>query len=62
MPFIISGRTNFEHGWDDPICLVCENKDEEVGVHMFLSQEECHKTNNCPKVVNVTKNETKGEC
>ena len=61
-PFEVTGVTNFEHGWDDPICLVCENKDEEVGVHFFLSQEDCNKTNNCPKAKNVTNTVPPGAC
>jgi hypothetical protein len=29
-PWKISAITNYNVGWNDPVCIVCENKDEKV--------------------------------
>jgi len=30
-PWKINALTNYIAGWKDPVCVVCENKDEKVG-------------------------------
>jgi hypothetical protein len=30
-PWTINAVSNFVVGWNDPVCVVCENKDEKVG-------------------------------
>ena len=35
-PFRISAFTDFEKGWTDPVCVMCENIDEKVGVEVSI--------------------------
>ena len=44
--FRISAITDFTSGWNDPVCVVCENKDEKVGIEITIDQLPC--TSNCP--------------
>ena len=30
-PWKISAVANYVTGWNDPVCIVCENKDENLG-------------------------------
>lgn len=39
--FNISAITNFPDGWIDPLCLICENKDEIVSVQIEVDQLSC---------------------
>jgi hypothetical protein len=48
-PWTINAVSNFVVGWNDPVCVVCENKDEKVGFQMQIDQLPCTATNNCPK-------------
>ena len=48
-PWTISAVSNYNLGWDDPVCIVCENEDKKVGVEMTISQLPCTATKNCPK-------------
>jgi len=62
-PFGMFANTNFPDGWIDPLCLVCKNDDEIVSVQIEMSQLSCGQSNNCPKIVNVTKQAIeKGQC
>jgi len=47
-PWNIGAITNYVTGWNDPVCIVCENKDEKVGFQMQIDQLPCTTTNNCP--------------
>ena len=44
--FRISAISNFIGGWKDPVCVVCENADDKVGIEITIDQTPC--TNNCP--------------
>ena len=48
-PWKISAVTNYISGWNDPVCVVCENKDEKVGFEMSIDQIPCATSKNCPK-------------
>lgn len=48
-PWKISAITNYNVGWNDPVCIVCENKDEKVPFQMQIDQLPCTATKNCPK-------------
>lgn len=39
--FGIYAITNFPDGWVDPLCLICENKDEVVSVPITVDQLSC---------------------
>ena len=44
--FKISAYTDFAEGWTDPVCVMCENIDEKVGIEIFVTQNACK--GNCP--------------
>jgi len=48
-PWKINALTNYVAGWKDPVCVVCENKDEKVGFQMTIDQVACSVSKNCPK-------------
>lgn len=48
-PWQINAVSNYVSGWQDPVCVVCENKDEIVGLPMIIDQLSCNASNNCPK-------------
>ena len=54
-PYGIFSINNFPAGWSDPLCLVCQNKDEIVSVRIEVTQRSCEETKNCPLKVNVTR-------
>jgi hypothetical protein len=48
-PWKINAVTNYVTGWNDNVCIVCENKDEKVEFQMQIDQLPCTASNNCPK-------------
>jgi hypothetical protein len=48
-PWKINAVSNYVLGWKDPVCIVCENKDEIVGLPMVIDQLSCNSSNNCPE-------------
>jgi hypothetical protein len=34
--FRISAYADYIAGWKDPVCVVCENKDEKVGIEITI--------------------------
>ena len=47
-PYGIFAITDFPDGWIDPLCLICENKDEIVSVQIEVDQLSCSQSGNCP--------------
>ena len=47
-PWKISAVTNYNVGWNDPVCIVCENKIDKVPLLMTIDQLPCSVSNNCP--------------
>ena len=47
-PWTISAVSNYVKGWNDPICIVCKNKHQKVGVELTINQLPCNATKNCP--------------
>jgi hypothetical protein len=35
-PFRINAKTDYDNGWKKPVCVVCENIDEKVGIEMVI--------------------------
>lgn len=54
-PYGVFSINNFPAGWSDPLCLVCQNKDEVVSVRIEVAQRNCLESKNCPLKVNVTR-------
>lgn len=50
-PHGIFAIANFPAGWTDPLCLVCQNKDEIVSVQIEVTQRSCISSNTCPDSV-----------
>mgnify|MGYP003328998222 CR=1 FL=1 len=48
-PWTINAISNYIVGWKDPVCIVCENKDERATFPTTIDQLPCNATNNCPK-------------
>jgi hypothetical protein len=36
-PFRINAKTDYDNGWVKPVCVVCENIDEKVGIEMNIT-------------------------
>ena len=58
--FNISAVTDYIKGWSDPVCIMCQNKDEKVGIELVIHQKPC--TTNCPDDGGTGGEEGTGEC
>lgn len=47
-PFNIIARTDYLFGRVEPVCIVCENIDERVGIEITIDQLPCNSSGNCP--------------
>ena len=61
-PYRINAIANYIVGWKDPVCIICENKDEKVDVRITIDQLPCKDSNNCPANGTTGEEHGSGSC
>ena len=61
-PFGVFAYTQYPKGLNDPICLVCGNKDTTQSIQTTFVQLDCNVTGNCQEAPKAIDSDTKGPC